>query len=182
MLRDGYDFSNDAISRLAEQDAPRRWIVLTGIAIVSLASILLGVLVGRRWDAKVAAVLMVIAGSSALALGIFPCSPGCPGIDAGFTDRMHSSAAAVHYITFGLSPLVLAVDSRGFTPGAFKALSIFATVFGGAFLFSQFTGWGPNGITQRVGLTTLDIWMVTTAVLLIRTHSREERGPLTPLA
>lgn len=173
LLRDGYDIVDDGISRLAEQGAPNRWIVLTGIVIVSAASIVLGALVRRRWDAMIAAVVMAIAGSSALALAVFPCSPGCPGLNGEFTDSAHSVAAVVHYITFSLSPLFLALDSGSFTSRRFKFFSLFATLVGGAFLFSQFTGWGSNGITQRVGLTTLDVWMMSVAVALIRDPSRD---------
>lgn len=175
LLRDGYDIVDDAISRLAEQGAPYRWIVLTGIVIVSVASILLGALVRRRWDSRIAPVVMAIAGSSALALAVFPCSPGCPGLSGEFTDSAHSVAAVVHYVTFGLSPLVLALDSRGYTSRGYKAFSILATLFGGAFLFSQFTGWGSNGITQRIGLTTLDVWMMATAVAAVARPRSEGR-------
>ncbi len=118
---------------------------------------------------------MVIAGTSAFGLGFFPCSAGCPGIEGEFTDTMHSVMAAIHYIAFGLSPLVLAINSRQTTPKGFRAFSIFATVFGGFFLLSQFTGWGPNGITQRIGLTTLDLWMMATAMLLLRAQPMTTR-------
>lgn len=181
LLRDGYDIVDDAISRLAEQGAPYRVLVLTGIVIVSIASMLLGVLAWRRWKAGRAALVMAVAGSSALALAVFPCSPGCPGLDGEFTDSMHSIAAVVHYISFALSPLALALDSGGFTSRRFKALSILAGLFGGAFLFSQFTGWGPNGITQRIGLTTLDVWMMGTGVALIRDRTQFHFDPDTYL-
>lgn len=172
LLREGYDPRHDAISRLAEQEAPGRWIVLTGIAIVSFASIVVGVLIGRRWKARIASVFTVLGGVSALALGIYVCSPGCPGIGGEFTDTMHSVSAVVHYISFGASPLVVAFDARRVTPSGYRAFSVVAGLVGGSFLLSQFTGWGPNGLTQRAGLTTLDVWMMVTAVMLYRTTSR----------
>ena len=110
----------------------------------------------------------MLAGLSALGLGIFSCSPGCPGIGGEFTDKMHSTMAVIHYAAFGLSPLLVAFSTRRITPSAFRAYSIGAALFGGAFLVAQFTGWGPNGLTQRIGLTTLDLWMLTTALTLTR--------------
>ncbi|MFP5299049.1 MAG: DUF998 domain-containing protein, partial [Actinomycetota bacterium] len=156
---------------LAEQDAPYRWIVLTGIAIVSFASILMGTLIHRRWRARVAAVTTMIAGVSAVTLGIFVCSPGCPGFGTSLTDTMHSIGAVVHYVSFGLSPLIAAATTRHVTPPGYRWFSLVAGLVGGSFLYSQFTGWGENGITQRVGLTTLDIWMIVTAIVLMRTGS-----------
>lgn len=162
-LRDDYDITSDSISRLAEHGAPNRWMVLAGTVIVSVAALMLGALIRRRWHVRAGLVMIALAGTSALALAMFPCSPGCPGIGGELTDKGHSISAIVHYISFGLTPAVVAIEARRTAGRAYLAISITASVVAGVFFISQFTGWGPNGVTQRIGLTTLDLWMALTA-------------------
>lgn len=163
LLRDDYDITSDSISRLAEYGAPNRWIVLTGTVVVSIAALMLGALLRKRWGIRWGMAAIVLAGTSALALAVFPCSPGCPGIGGELTDKGHSISAVVHYISFGLTPIVVALEARRYAGRRYLAASVIAGLIAGVFFLSQFTGWGPNGITQRVGLTTLDLWMVATA-------------------
>lgn len=166
ILREDYDVATDSISRLAEEGAPNRWLVLTGTVIVSVAALMLGALLRRRWGIRLGLVTIVLAGTSALALAAFPCSPGCPGIGGELTDKGHSIAAIVHYFTFGLTPLVVALEARRVAGRSYVLVSIAASLFAGGFLVTQFTGWGDTGLTQRIGLTTLDLWMVVTATKL----------------
>jgi hypothetical membrane protein len=147
-LRDGYDPMHDAISRLAELGAPNRWIVTAGMVTFGAA-----VPIFARLLSPGARLFAVVAGLSSLAVAAFPCSEGCPG-DGEFTDTAHGLAAGAHYVSLIAMGLVA---SRSV---AARAVVLAA---GGALLLHA-SGIGPNGGLQRLGLTTLDLWMITLAV------------------
>jgi hypothetical membrane protein len=147
-IRDGYDPMTDAISRLAEIGAPNRWIVTTGMVTFGVAVIVFGRSLPRR-----AAWLAVVAGVASLAVAAFPCTEGCPG-GGSFTDVAHVLAAGVHYVALvGMALL------------ASRSPVVRVVVLGaGTALLLHGSGIGPNGALQRLGLTTLDAWMIARAI------------------
>lgn len=147
-IRDGYDPVHDAISRLAEIGAPNRWIVTTGITVFGLAVIVFG-----RMLPTPARALAAIAGLSSLAVAVFPCTEGCPGAGS-FTDVAHSVAAGTHYVAL--------VGMAFFASRSTALRGVVLT--GGSFLLLHGIGIGPNGAFQRLGLTTLDGWMILTSI------------------
>ena len=152
LLRDGYSPIHDAISRLAELGAPHRWIVVTGMVAFGLGALVFaGVL---RRDASIA---MTVAGISSFGVALFPCSEGCPGPET-VTDTGHILFAGAHYVSLTLVPILQSrsVLARGVTVMAGIALGLHAL------------GIGPNGALQRIGLSTLDAWLVISA-LRVRT-------------
>jgi hypothetical membrane protein len=156
-LRDGYDPVHDAISRLAELGAANRWIVTTGMVTFGFSVIVFG-----RMLPKPAALLALVAGLASLAVAAFPCTEGCPG-SGSFTDIAHVIAAATHYVALvGMALLA----SR--TPGA-----RIVVLGAGVALLLHGTGIGSNGALQRLGLTTLDAWMIATAT---SSRPRERSG------
>ncbi len=149
VLRDGYDPVNQAISELADLEAPNRWIVTTGMCVFGIGCLLFSTRLSGP-----AQISLAIAGVSALAVAAFPCSGGCPGAVSGnFTDKAHVVAATIQYVSLALTPLLL-----GRTP-----FNIAAFAIGGLALAMQGAGIGPNGMMQRIGLTVLDIWLMATA-------------------
>jgi hypothetical membrane protein len=156
-LRDGYDPVHEAISRLAELGAPNRWIVTTGMATFGIACIF----VGRAWKvhAGLVGVALVAAGIASLFVAAFPCTEGCPG-SGSFTDVAHTLSAGTHYIAFAGGTLVAARLARS---ARFRSWSLAAGVAGAGALIVHATGAGPNGLFQRIGLTTLDLWLASMA-------------------
>ncbi len=150
-LRRGYDPLEQAISRLAELDADHRWIVTTGMIAFGI-----GATVFAPALRPAARVTLLVAGIASFGVAAFPCSSGCPAGGA-VTDLGHAVAAGLLYIAFALTPVL---QSRA-------PLDLAATVIGGMTLVSHVGGIGPSGLMQRIGLTTLDAWMVLTAVRLL---------------
>ena len=101
---------------------------------------------------KPAAISMTVAGLASFGVAAFPCTEGCPGFGS-FTDTAHILFAGLHYTAFGLTP---ALQSR--RPGVLVLGGL-----AGVALLIHATGLGPNGLFQRIGLTTLDAWMIATA-------------------
>ena len=147
-IRDGYDPVHDAISRLAELGAPDRWIVTSGIVVFGVAVMVFG-----RMLPPLAGWLAIAAGLGSLAVATFPCTEGCPG-SGTVTDVAHVIAAGAHYIAL-VGMALFASRSR-----VVQAVVLLA----GLVLLLHGTGIGPNGAFQRLGLTTLDVWMIVTGL------------------
>ena len=145
-LRDGYDPLHDAISRLAELGAPRRWIVTAGMVVFGLGALAFAPLLRSR-----ATLALSAAGLASFAVAGLPCTEGCPGSGA-VSDQLHGWAAALFYVAFALTPALH--SKRG----------IALALASGMALGLHGTGVGPNGALQRAGLTLLDAWMALTAL------------------
>jgi hypothetical membrane protein len=169
-LRDGYSPVHDAISRLAERGAPDRWIVTSGMLAFGLGSLLLAAALKNDERLRKTSFGVIVVGLSAIAVAMFPCSEGCPGLEE-LTDNAHALAAGVNYAAFTAAPLLTAAatyrDDR-----RFAAFSGAAASFAAAALVIQASGLGANGLWQRIGLTIDDIWMVATSLLFLL-----RRGP-----
>ena len=157
-IRKGYSPIEDAISQLAELGAPRREIMTAGIVAFGAGSIAFAPSLGGR-----AGVALAVAGAGSLGVAAFPCTEGCPG-PGEVTDTGHFIAAGVHYIGFVAAPVLA---SR---KGAAVAVSTVAALALGLHV----AGLGPNGLMQRVGLTTLDAWLVVAAVEKLRELTVQE--------
>ena len=146
-IRDGYNPVRDAISRLAELGAPNRYIVTSGMVVFGVGCLLFAGLLR-----KPASISMTVAGLASFGVAAFPCTEGCPGFGS-LTDTAHILFAGLHYVSFGLTPVL---HSR-------KPVVLTIAGLAGLALLIQATGLGPNGLFQRIGLTTLDAWLIATA-------------------
>ena len=162
LLRDGYDPITDAISELAALGTSRRWLVTTGMVSFGLGALAFSPELGGRARASLA-----IAGAASLGVAAFPCTEGCPGAGEGeLTDAGHAVAAGLHYLAFTSTPLLA---SR--SPVSRAAALVAAIALG-----SHVAGLGPNGLMQRIGLSTLDAWLVGTAVGVLTTRGEVPLG------
>ena len=159
---DGYSPVDDAISRLAAEGAATRAVMTAGFVAfgigVSLYAIALRrTLPGRAWVAAMASAV------ATLGVALFPLDHSHLG------DRMHASFAGAGYAALAATPLLAArpLWRRGhrgaaiasIVIGAASGLCLAATVVGPA-----------HGLFQRLGLTSVDAWLVATAVMLGRGH------------
>jgi hypothetical membrane protein len=151
-IREGYSPIEDAISRLAELGAPHRELMTAAIVAFGAGCLAFGWTLGRRGGAA-----LVLAGVGSLAVAAFPCTEGCPGAGEA-TDNAHSAAAALHYVSFALAPIVLSRDRRSLIVSA-----VAATALG-----LHGLGLGPSGLLQRIGLSVLDAWLVIAALRVLR--------------
>ena len=171
-LRRGYDPIDQAISELAALDTPNRLIVTSGMVIFGLGSQFFASELRRRGQKRVG-LAMTLAGLSSLGVAAFPCSEGCPGAGTSFTDTGHAVAAGLHYATFTAAPLLLSFDESA--RGGHRTFSALAAIVAGLALSAQVLGIGPNGLMQRIGLTTNDVWMIVTALTSANSMPRPPR-------
>ena len=151
-IRKGYNPLEDAISQLAELGAPNRELMTAGIVAFGAGSLAFAPSLGGRAGAALA-----VAGVGSLGVASFPCTEGCPGPGEA-TDTGHAIAAGIHYVAFVATP-VLASRKRS---------ALLASIVAGAALSAHVLGIGPNGLMQRIGLTTLDVWVVGAALQHLR--------------
>jgi len=159
-LSPGYSPLTEPISRLAAAGAPYRPLMNASFLIFAAAMPVYAVplrsaLAGRAWLAAVA------AGAGSAGIAVTPL---------GFSDRLdaaHAVAAGSTYLAMAALPLVaspaLARSGRRWAARASAALGLVA----GACLGASIAG-EPVGFYQRAGLTLVDLWIVTTALAIVR--------------
>ena len=162
-LRDGYDPIAQAISRLAESGAPNRWIVTAGMVTFGISALVFAS--AMRTFTKPGAFFMVVAGISSFGVAAFPCTSGCPGLGSTFFDTAHVVVAGVHYLALTNAPLSIWWERRS---GPYARFCLVMAVATGVALTGQALGLGTNGLMQRIGITLSDVWMIATAVLMMR--------------
>lgn len=170
-MTEGYDPVSHAVSRLAALDVHHRWIVTSGMTIFGLSAVVFGARMRTRLGRR-AGTMLVLAGITSLGVAAFPCSEGCPGMGASFTDTGHIIMAALHYATFTAVPFVAARSE-----GSFVLPARWLAAVAAASLLAQAAGVGPNGLMQRLGLTLNDIWMIGMAFAAMR-EIRRHPDPL----
>jgi hypothetical protein len=177
-IRPGYDPASDAISRLAELGAQDRWIVTAGMIAFGLGCIAFAPVL--RPVSRAAWMALFVAGLASFGVAIFPCTKGCPGPDGFDTNLGHILSAGLHYGAFCSVPISIARRSNG----GYRNLSLVAGLGAALALGGHAAGLGPNGLLQRIGLTTLDLWLVFTALRGARGtglglgSSRARSGPI----
>ena len=155
-----YSATHDAISRLAETGAPTRaamtaGFVAFGIAVPVYASALRCTLDGWAWTTAVA--------TGIATLGVAAVPLGSPT-----RDTLHGCFATAGYLTLAATPLLA---SRAFARAgrsAWARASLLSGIASGAFLIATIPG-AAHGLFQRLGLGAVDVWIVATAIEIMRT-------------
>ena len=166
MLREGYDPTTHAISRLAAFETPDRWIVTAGIVAFGIGAVIFGLGI-RRHIGSGAGLALVAAGLTSFAVAVFPCTKGCPG-PGDFTDTAHVIAAGAHYVAFTLAVLLAGRENMRRSGAGYRTFCFMTGGLAALALSAQGLGMGPNGLMQRIGLTLNDFWMIVTALMLWR--------------
>ncbi len=150
---EGYDPTRQAISRLAAFGASSRPAMTAGLVILGAGMILYGLAVqpDRVWPWPVA------NGLTTLAVAAIPLGGG--------HDTVHGIAAGVGYVTLAAIPLAHR-DHRSRLAGAVCGLSLLASV-----LVSR------GGLLQRLGLTAGQLWVVVSALRLLRSPTSSSTTP-----
>ena len=141
-----------------ELGAPNSWIVRSGMIVFTAGCAALAPMLKPK--ARIALTTTAVA---SLGVTAFPCTEGCPGPET-FTDTAHIVSAGLLYVALSATPVL---QER--TPYA-----VATTAIAGVALALHVTGLGPNGLSQRVGLTTNDLWLVVTALRLAATERNRE--------
>jgi hypothetical membrane protein len=155
-----YSPIDNAISRLAEIGADTRPLmtsgfIVFGLALPAFAIALRDHLPGRAWITAAA------TGVATLAVAATPLEK------SSLIDRLHGVSASVGYVTLAATPLLAArpllrsghrlLGGAGLVAASVSTLALALTV----------SSW-PTGLFQRIGLTASDLWIVATAVTILR--------------
>lgn len=155
----GYNPIEDHISRLAAQGVAERapmtaGFITFGVALPLYAVALRNAIGGKAWLAATA------TGLATLGVAAFP-------LDGPAGDAAHAVAAGAGYATLAALPLVAAAPlaragqmgwaRSSWVAGGASAACLLATMAGPA-----------TGLMQRLGLTIGDVWVVASAVALLR--------------
>jgi hypothetical protein len=115
LLVDGYDPLRASMSELGATDAPYRHVMNVvgfmglGLAILAFAAGFHLLLRHVRLTVVVTA-LLVVAGTFMVAVGFFPCDPGC--VDVSVTGRLHSLTSTPQAIALPAAGIVSALVFR----------------------------------------------------------------------
>jgi hypothetical membrane protein len=155
-----YSAVDDAISHLAEIGAPTRPLMTAGFVVFGVglpiyAVALREALPGRSW--------LTAAGTGLATLGVAAAPLG----HSPTGDQVHGVFAGAGYVTLALTPLLAAGPLRRAGRSAFARLSIAIGAGAGMSLLAT-TATDLDGLFQRLGLTVVDIWIVATAVEILR--------------
>ena len=170
-----YSAIDDAISHLAEIGAPTRPFMTAGFIVFGVGLPIYSValreaLPGWSWLTAAA------TGLATLGVAAAPLGRSASG------DTLHGVFAGAGYVTLALTPLLAAGPLRRAGRSALARVSIAVGAAAGISLLAT-TATDLNGLFQRLGLTVVDLWVVATAVEMLRgrlTYRRSDgvRGKL----
>ena len=162
-----YSPVEDAISRLAAVDAPTRALMTSGFVAFGVGVPLYGLalrdrLPGPAWGSAVA------TGLATLGVAAFP-------LDRSATvDLVHGAFASVGYATLAAVPLFAARPLRDEGHRRAAAASLAVGAVSGICLVATLAG-RRHGLLQRAGLAAGDVWIVASALWLLRDGRRAPR-------
>jgi Protein of unknown function (DUF998) len=155
-----YSAVHDAISRLAETGAPTRITMTAGFVTFGI-----GVPVYSR------ALRVALAGPAwvtAFATGIATLGVAAVPLGSPTRDTVHGWFAATGYATLAATPLFASLRFASAGRHAWARASLLTGVASGACLLATMAG-PAHGLFQRLGLGIVDIWIVVTAIEMLRT-------------
>lgn len=148
---DRYDPTRDAISELAALGAPSRPVMTAGLVALGAGMALYGIALRprRTWP------LPVVNGVIALAVAALPLG--------GAYDGAHGVAAGLGYVTLAAIPVL---GARHLRP-LWARLSVVTGLVSGLCLLASVLV-ARDGLLQRLGLTVAHLWVVVSALGLLR--------------
>ena len=157
----GYNPIQDHISRLAAQGVPERAAMTAGFATFGVglpiyAVALRDALGGKAWLAATA------TGVATLGVAAFP-------LDGPAGDSAHAIAAGAGYATLAALPLLAAGPLARAGQRGWARFSWVTGAASGACLLGTMVG-QATGLMQRLGLTIGDVWVVASAIALLRSR------------
>ena len=157
---DQYAPTEDAISRLAAVHASTRpamtaAFVVFGLGMAAYAWALRRALAGASWIAA------LVSGIATVGVAAFPLD------HSNAVDRLHGVCAGLGYVALaGAALLAVAPLTRAGRSGWARLAAITGTIAGVALALTLL---GPyEGLFQRIGLTAGDIWIVASAIAMLR--------------
>ena len=149
---------DDAISQLAHVGSNTRWLMTVGFVTFGIGVGLFAVSVRTTLGATTSALLAATATSTS-AVALFPLGA------SDTVDQLHGIAAATGYITLVGAPLAACgplrrLGAHRLADAGVAAAAVAAVSLGASLALPA------SGAFQRLGLTVVDAWIMTTAGLL----------------
>jgi len=162
---------DDAISQLAHIESNTRWLMTAGFVTFGVGVGLFAVSVRTTLGATTSALLAATATSTS-AVALLPLGAS----DA--VDQLHGIAAAAGYITLVGAPLAARRSLRRLGAHRLASAGVAAATVAAVSLGASLA-LPTTGAFQRLGLTVVDAWFVTTAGLLAIGRLDMRSGPRT---
>ncbi|MCP8308657.1 MAG: DUF998 domain-containing protein [archaeon] len=173
-LRPGYNHVMQFMSELGEVGSQNAIIMniagfqLLGVLMIGFAfGLYRGT--GRGIASKISAALVVVAGSGLVAVGFFPCDPGC--VNVSFTGFMHSITATIPAVAMGFAPLVISLRMKndilweGYWLYSLST-SIVTIILSPLTFLTVFEPWA--GALQRLSMAVGLLWIMVISIRLFR--------------
>ena len=149
---------DDAISQLAHVESNTRWLMTAGFVTFGVGVGLFAVSVRTTLGATTSAFLVATAAST-LAVALLPLGA------SDTVDQLHGIAAAAGYVTLVAVPLAARRSLRRLGAHRLASAGVAATAVAAVSLGASLA-LPATGAFQRLGLTVVDAWIITTATLL----------------
>lgn len=159
-IRPSYSAVKDAISRLAELGTSTRPEMTGGFIVYGAGLIGYGLALRRQLPGK-AWTMAVGTGLATFGVAAFPLGTPLSG-------TIHAAFAALGYATLAALPIIA---SKALVSSGYRGLGRLSVLTGaatGALLVASAVVGPAHGLTQRLGLTLGDAWVVVSAVAMLR--------------
>lgn len=173
-LRPGYNHFTQTMSELGEVGGPNAIVMnVAGLALLGISMIVFSFGLRRGltggMDSKFGSILVAVAGASLVGTAFFPCDPGC--VNQSFSGKMHDIFSSIPAVAIILALLLISHamkrDIRWKKYWAYTlATSILTILCSFLLIFSVPEGW--SGLVQRFGMGIPLLWMMVTAIRLLR--------------
>lgn len=188
VIYDGYSHAGQKISELGAVGAPFAWLqnlnfVIVGVLVIGFAWALAQVN-GQPYGGPIS--VAIFGASSFIANGLLPCDAFCEEVTT--IGQLHNMTGLTGFIAGIVAMFILRRrwnDDPNWRPHArFTRIAALVAIAGlVAFVVGESTGTAESfdGITQRIFVGTLLVWIGTTAIHLNRQISRLERNGRTDM-
>lgn len=182
LLHPSYSQPRDFISELGAPDSPYAAVMnYAGISLVGVLLALFSIALYRAHRpgalALAGAVLLALSGLAFIAVGLFPCDQaGCSAANPSATMRVHMlagmagmSAQTLAALSFGLRLITGTTDRRYSALSlAFGMIALAALVL----LIAHFAQLASPGLPQKIVQVATDLWVLVSAVYILRRGAR----------
>jgi hypothetical protein len=155
----GYSPKEDPISRLAASGASTRPLMTAGFIVFGTGVTLFAAPLSR-WVPSRSSLTAAATGLATLGVAATP-------LDAG-VDVLHGVFATAGYTTLAATPLLAARPLARSGRRGWCQFSLGAGVVSVAALAASVVVPGATGLSQRIGLTTTDLWLAATGIDMLR--------------
>jgi hypothetical membrane protein len=177
-LDPGYSQPRDYISELGARGAPSAAVMnWVGTSLVGMLLCLFSLALYRVKEPgflkTAGASLLALSGLAFVAVGLFPCDPGCSLVDPSASMRIHVLAGSVAMVSQAAAPMAFGlrlVSGTGDRTYAAVSLACGAIAVGAVIVL--LTGQGATlafpGLVQKTFQAAADLWVLVSAILLLR--------------